>query len=223
VKLIKMLGLAISLAIAAMAFTGASSALADVQIDTCHEKLAKCSISSVGTLLLGLSANVQLHNSFLTNTCHSNVTAKVVQPLAIGAQEGDVEVTAIDFLNCSSFPAHPNAATLPWLLTTTEALFKASLTGLVTNSPGKAGVLVSLLSIPIVGTCNYLETSSDMPKWKYIPHDATHNARLEITGSLERQPSSPSICGLGNILGTYELIGVDDPNLTAAKHIQILE
>jgi hypothetical protein len=201
-RLIKILGIVVSLALAVAAVVGISAAsAAPITAKTCMNAggTTECATTEKGTKFEATGTGVKLANEVLTNTCASKVVGEVTDAESAGADPVEAKITEAKFTGCDNASVtEEEVATAPWKMVTTGNLFAEGNMGEVT------GAKVTLTAF-LFFTCTYKEDATHLINLTWTN---ASRSEVKLSGTMKWVGGSggEGLCGSqGSISGTYKV------------------
>jgi hypothetical protein len=122
--MIKSLGWAVSLAIAAIALAASSPAFAAIHIESCMKGTEECKPASVGTTFEATTKKfVEEAEGKIQNECEESLKAEIVDATSEKAEDWmEYDVSSVKFSNCTG--GSVEAGSLPWEWATDKPTFE---------------------------------------------------------------------------------------------------
>ncbi len=207
--MIKSIGLAMSLALAAVVVAGASTAAAAFHIESCMEGGKTCKTASVGTTFKAVSDKNFTFESKgkVENECEAQLEGKVTDPTTEKAKDNmEYTFTKVEFSKCSTEAV--TATNLPWHATVDQPGFEE------TND-----FKIDDLTYTTFFNCKY-KTNPPFDLM-YGEYHSVNPSRLLVVGFVIYD-SGPFYCqALTADAGVVHLSSVSDPNLAGATDLVV--
>ena len=186
---IKRIAALATLALAATALLGVSSASATIHVKACYgaSGLENCLTIGTKSKFVANGTNVKLANPSIEITCSSKVEGEILTTLSENGTKRSMRISfmrsslGVALLQSVEFPTF--GTTLGWLLLTDAVAFPKGLL--------EGGVLTS---INVFGVkCSYVETATDMVHMKWTNGDPSS---VELSGELARESGSEGLAAI---------------------------